>query len=669
MPLSDLLPLIDDRRYSDILDELRTRIPRYTPEWKGWTDLNDSDPGMTLSQLMAWLAEMMIYRMNKVPQLNYVKFLELLGVELNPAQPSVAEIEFPVKGDHPEPFVLVPLRTQVSAEDREGGAPITFETDRAIYALTIRLTSVQAFESATYRNVTADNNNLNSYLPFGSSARGGAALYLGFNYPKEYRGAEIFPRIALDLAVTVAGNLSEGPTVVGCVGSSTRTVRPATIIWETTDGNDWRTLSVIKDETLALTRSGHIILQTPPADFMKKVRVGDAGGEEEGFFIRARVERSGYVRPPSLISIRTNTAQATQAETVKDEVLGGSNGRREQIFTLGNRPVLVDSLRLEIDEGDGARPWTRVDDFLDSKAEDTHYVLNANTGEIRLGGVRFEETLHGHVPVANVQSPGANVVAREYRFGGGKRGNVEALTLTTLVTPIGGIDDRAVTNRFAAYSGRDEETVEEAIVRAKRSIRSRSRAVTRDDFEQIAQEAGNVKRARAVPLFHPDFPGTEIPGVVSVIVVPDSDSKRPTPSEGMLREVCAYLNDRRLLTTEVFVMGPTYQQVEVRGQVIVDDNADLGEVKKEVEETLTTYFHPLKGGDEGGGWPFGGTIFYSKVMNRIFGIRGVARIEQLELYLNGQKKEKCTDVEIKPLGLIYSIEHQVEVGYAVLEAP
>src|SRR5882762_4397491 len=153
MPLSDNLPVIDDRRYSDILEELRTRIPRYTPEWQGWTDLNDSDPGITLSQLLAWLTEMMIHRMNNVPALNYLKFLELLGVELRPAQPAFAEVEFPVVADHTQSFVFVPWRTQVSARAEDGGAPIVFETDAALYALTAQLRFVLAFDGFAFVDV------------------------------------------------------------------------------------------------------------------------------------------------------------------------------------------------------------------------------------------------------------------------------------------------------------------------------------------------------------------------------------------------------------------------------------------------------------------------------------------------------------------------------------
>jgi len=160
-------------------------------------------------------------------------------------------------------------------------------------------------------------------------------------------------------------------------------------------------------------------------------------------------------------------------------------------------------------------------------------------------------------------------------FGGGTRGNISAGMAKTLVTPVDGIDDGQVMNRFEAAGGRDEEGLDEARVRASRSLRSRDRAVTAEDFEQLAQEAANVKRAKALPLYHPNFPGTQIPGVVSVIIVPDSEADRPTPSDGTMRAVCAYLDKRRLLTTEVFVLRPTYQQVEVSGEILVDDDADL----------------------------------------------------------------------------------------------
>ena len=83
MPLT--VPNLDDRHYQELLDEALARIPVHTPEW---TNFNQSDPGHTLIQVFAFLAETLLYRANRVPELNRQKFLKLLGVSLRPASPA-----------------------------------------------------------------------------------------------------------------------------------------------------------------------------------------------------------------------------------------------------------------------------------------------------------------------------------------------------------------------------------------------------------------------------------------------------------------------------------------------------------------------------------------------------------------------------------------------------
>src|SRR5262249_8436481 len=162
--------------------------------------------------------------------------------------------------------------------------------------------------------------------------------------------------------------------------------------------------------------------------------------------------------------------------------------------------VLDGSLVLEIDQGNGGEVWTPVSDFFGSSPIDQHYVLDRTTGEIRFG-----EGRNGSIPVANAANPDGNIVATQYRFGGGKRGNVGAGATKTLTTSITGIDDGLVANLLPAFAGRDEETLDEAKKRAPRSLRSRSRAVTAEDFEYLAKQAATIKRAKALPLYHPDF--------------------------------------------------------------------------------------------------------------------------------------------------------------------
>ena len=118
-------PELDDRRFQDIVDEAKRRIHRLCPEW---TDHNVSDPGVALVELFAWMTEMTLYRLNQVPDRLYVKFLELVGVELFSAVPARADLLFSLTAPRDD-VVRVPAGTQVSTERRDDEAPVVFLTD------------------------------------------------------------------------------------------------------------------------------------------------------------------------------------------------------------------------------------------------------------------------------------------------------------------------------------------------------------------------------------------------------------------------------------------------------------------------------------------------------------------------------------------------------------
>jgi predicted phage baseplate assembly protein len=649
MPLEDNLPRLDDHTFDSIIAEMRARIPRYTPEWKPvWSDLNDSDPGITMLQVFAWLGEMLAYRMNQVPELTYLKFLQLLGVELRAAEPAQAQVTFPMRANFATGTTIVPARTQVAAETASSGPPLVFEAPRALTVLRPPLRAVLAYDGTlSYEPATEANTNATSFRPFGPTASAGAALLLGFD------AAADFPATELTLYVWAAE--AGRRAAVSCGLGAAPAYPSATVQWSAWNGVEWMPITLLKDDTLAFTRSGEIVLRTPEGLHTTSVPPEPS----ELYWLRAELLASQYERPPVLQAIRPNTMTLIQRETVTDEVLGGSTGRPDQTFRVTNTPVLVDSLDLEVDQGSGPETWRLVDDFLASGPRDHHYVLNRTTGEVRFGDGR-----RGAIPTANVNNPGANVVARRYCFGGGAKGNVAAGALHILRTSVPGIDDNGVTNLAPSYGGRDEEDLREAKQRAPAAVRARCRAVTSDDFEFFATQAANIARARALPLRHPDFPDIQVPGVVTVVVVPDSADPQPRPSEGTLRTVCAYLDQRRLLTTEVYVAPPTYQDVSVEVEVLANDSADLAAVQRGIEQTLLDYFHPLKGGEDGLGWPFGGAIQFSRTMHRVFGVPGVASVDRLIIRVDGRPAPECRDVALSPDALASSRTHRVAVSYA-----
>jgi predicted phage baseplate assembly protein len=262
----------------------------------------------------------------------------------------------------------------------------------------------------------------------------------------------------------------------------------------------------------------------------------------------------------------------------------------------------------------------------------------------------------------------ANVVARSYRAGGGSAGNVGAQTITQIQTFVQSID--TATNYARATGGTDEETVADAKLRATLALKSKDRAVTPEDFEYLATQApgANVKRAFALALYHPNFPTGQIPGVVTVIVAPNSPDPTPTPNQTTLKAVCAYLDTHRLLTSEVYVVGPVYRKIKIRVELVVSPSFDLAAVKNTVQANLQTFFDPLLGGPDGTGWPFGGEIYYSDVYRIIIQTPGVQRIQdnQLLMLLDDQMQTFCRDVPINSGELLYSDPggHEIDVAYS-----
>ena len=119
---------LDDRTFKDLVDECILRIPRYCPEW---TNYNASDPGITLVELFAWLTDQMLLRFNQVPRRNYVAFLELLGIRLQPPAPARTEVTLYLAAALPSLY-QIPAGKEVATERTETEEAIVFTTDQPL---------------------------------------------------------------------------------------------------------------------------------------------------------------------------------------------------------------------------------------------------------------------------------------------------------------------------------------------------------------------------------------------------------------------------------------------------------------------------------------------------------------------------------------------------------
>lgn len=636
---------LDDRTYKDIIEEAKNLIPRYAPEWTDW---NDHDPGITLIQLFSHLIEIIVYRLNQVPDKNYIEFLRLIGIELKPATPAKAHLTFTLSdplSDETKGYITIPKGTSVETEPPGEEEPIIFETDLSLIAVGTTLKGVQTYDGYSFSSVQDGQ----SYYPFSKNIQKGSAFYLGFS--RSFPDVEIGMRVELDTSdLPVEG--------AHCDLENSLIFPPAEVVWEYWN-NGWKELDIVKDETKAFLRSGYIYFMGPKDIKQSKQGLLTEKEDDELYWIRCRVKETEYEFPPKIEKILLNTVLASNGVTVKDEIIGSSDGTSNQDFSLENAPVLAGSLVLDVDEGEGWKIWDLANDFYASTKHDKHFLLNRVKGEIKFG-----DGLNGKIPFA-----GVNNIKVSYRYGGGSKGNVGSGSITSLQNSVSDVEE--VTNHMSAFEGSDEETVQSAKERGPRELKTRQRAVASEDFELLARETPGIRvvRAKALPLYHPEFAADiKIPGVVTVIVVPYSEEKKPVPSKGMIRTVCEHLNKHRLLTTELFVIPPKYKEIKIETDIVAENWSDVGEVKKKVKESLEKYFHPLQGGTKRDGWPFGGSIYLSGIYRVILGIDGVSRIVRVDICVDDEKQDSRKNVEIPDHYLVYSGDHDISVRYDREEA-
>lgn len=168
-------PNLDDRRYADIVREARSLIPQYCPEW---TNLSDADPGITLVQLFAWMTEMTIFRLNRVPDKTYVHFLNFIGEERREARPAKVPLTFYVRNEGVDVVELPPF-TRCSTKQSGGSSALHFLTSDALTvhdSRLLRVVSVHAGQKPMVREIPfAPEDEVDQVLLFGEG--GGVQVF------------------------------------------------------------------------------------------------------------------------------------------------------------------------------------------------------------------------------------------------------------------------------------------------------------------------------------------------------------------------------------------------------------------------------------------------------------------------------------------------------------
>jgi len=169
-----------------------------------------------------------------------------------------------------------------------------------------------------------------------------------------------------------------------------------------------------------------------------------------------------------------------------------------------------------------------------------------------------------------------------------------------------------------------------------------------------------VAKATAVALRHPDYPDIEVPGAVTVVIVPsDSGAPNPTPSQDLLRAVAADLDQHRLLTTEVFVAPPDYQAIAVTAGVVMSSGSSPDAIATAVAAAIDAYLDPLVGGIGGTGWSFGESLIPTNLYAVIVAVDGVLGVTSLAIAVDDRDHPVDAPVAVPADGLLYGAGHTI----------
>ncbi|MEU6979682.1 MULTISPECIES: putative baseplate assembly protein [unclassified Streptomyces] len=668
-------PHLDDRRFQQFVDDAKRYIQQACPEW---TDHNVSDPGVTLVEAVAHMADQLVYRLNRVPEKNHLAFLDLLGITLFPPAAAHADVTFRLSAPQSEP-VLLPAGTEVSTGRTETEEAVVFATTDDLTVVPCELARFLRQPSGeTPEDRTQDvlgGSDVPAFAPLPSV---GDLLLFGLS-------------AAVPGCVLVLGLDSR----VDGVGVDPRMPPLVWEAWTATDG--WVGCEVDEDTTGGLNRPGEVVLHIPAGHALSRL------GRHEAGWVRCRVvqaaegqpaySESPTVRAASAFTIG-GTVRAAHAETVRDESLGASEGVAGQRFRLTHAPVVHRPAMLlqiaehtdgpgttgpeggaadgpapavEGDTATGWREWTLVPDFASSRPRDRHFTLDATTGEIAFGpSVRQPDgTLRqfGAVP-----PKGAAIRVARYGTGGGRAGNVARSAISVLRSSIPYI--ARVENREAARGGVDGETVEEARLRAPIALRAQERAVTARDYEELARRAA-PEAARIACLAADAAESGD--NAVRVLVVPQAVPDRGgrlrfeqlVPGEELLGRVTDFLDERRPLGTRLAVGPPFYQGATVVATLHAFRAVKAEKVRADALDALYAYLDPLTGGVHGEGWPFGRPLRAGEIFAALQRVPGVELVDEVLLHpadpLTGRRGEATDRIELAPSALLFPFDHHVRV--------
>lgn len=695
------IPKLDDPGYELLVQRARGRIPMHTDEW---TDFNDHDPGMTILQTYAWLVDTLGFYIDATGEQHRLAYLSLLGL-----RPELAAAACTIALSRDGGRIALARGAKLAAGDT------VFELEESYSAEANAMTAIYCEQGGRLLDLTAFAGKDGGFATvFSHDHVRDETLYIAFEHALEedirlYVDIQAHParvpfiddftlaRLAweyydgerwqsaqqgvdetcgllksgflhLHIPATTSAmrrnplltdghylraRLVEGgwdalPKIgriyTNCVRAVQTHTFAQTIICRY-DGESALAIDyhVRDDDVISVAvgdASGYSLWyeHAPSADACCDVRAGSHPWQHVIHFDRQRYGCVPEIGQEILIVI-------ADAHVYDRLELGSVGGYARERLAVDFQDVY--ELRIALVSVQDGRPFYRIWDGCDNLSQAAcdaqRFEYDRDSGEIVFG-----DSIAGLQPEA-----GQRAVAIQLKTSLLDAGNVRSEQVNRLLD---GSDGLTAQNPADASGGKRPKTAQELEGEIEGSIYKTTRAVTAQDYIELVMRTPGlmIRRVNVISgrAYEAAYGEKQPPNTVFLAVQPHSEHEaNPTLGEAYRRRIAENLEQYRLLTTQLHIIGARYVRVSVDGVIALNENTAHN--RQRVRDALEQLVRTGK---------FGADIVYGKAFSQLEVLDCVRKVSGLAFSCIGEGAHKDAQggVVIHPDALAYLDEINIE---------
>jgi predicted phage baseplate assembly protein len=616
--MRQLAPNLFDKRFDDLVEAGRSRLPSLAPEW---TDYNAHDPGITLMDLLAWVAEAQIYSLARTRRDERVAYAALMGLSANGYRPARGLI-WPDSNDPNSPAAMlsqpIVIERDAAVHTLRSETP-TFRPAHRILLIPARIRSLitQLADGSVINQAGANRRSESEFQPFGDVAGPGDVLSMEL----ESRGdAPLLPADRPDDARLVIG-IRAAPAPGDCSDANLAAARRSSLRITLSGGAERFPLQVIEDTSEGFMRTGVCVLD-----------VSGIAVASTTITIEFNAPR-GFDRPPRVLCIEPNVIPISQGHSVDRELHGDILSLPDQRLDL-NTPGLAfepgtNPVKVEVADATGFKEWTRCDRLSDFGPADTVYELDPAAASVTFGN-----GINGKMPGAGAQ------VFVSYAVNDGTGGN----TARNRKWLVGGISGTFGTNLDPVTGGEDPSAGPEQRRAARRALLEGHALVSSADIEAAALALPSLEVARAWVI--PPQPRESETGTITLIAMQaradgvESGSIPETPR--WLEAIRRQLSPRMPLGSRLAVAGPRYVEFTIEVRAEPEQGRDPVAVKSAIESELRQRLALVSDRPAMPQRAFGLAVTHRDLTAWLQALAEVRRVSSLQILVGGRSVDEVT---------------------------